>query len=129
MNVLSHLRGAQVDAAIQRWQSDVFIEEFTGRPQGARMPVAVELKASIEQFDRQQQAAASGNFIPCADVKEAGSAYFAASLFERKVTGEEANQLIRRLEQFAVASAGTNTLRAANGEWRKERTPVAKPEM
>jgi hypothetical protein len=66
-NVLLSFQAADIEAAIRTWQNDAELEEFSGRPRGARMPMAVELKAWIQRRDR---AAASTNFIPCSQCED-----------------------------------------------------------
>ena len=61
LNVIGGYPSPDVDAAIRRWQSDTYVEEFTGRPRGARMPTAVELKASIDSWNN----ASAKKFVSC----------------------------------------------------------------
>jgi hypothetical protein len=60
-NVLGFASYADLDAALRRWANDTYIEEYTQRPRGSRMPSAAELKLSIDRFN----AAHSHQFVPC----------------------------------------------------------------
>jgi hypothetical protein len=51
-SVLAEFSSADVDAACRRWKADTTIEEWNGKPIGARMPDAAELKLSIQRFQR-----------------------------------------------------------------------------
>lgn len=52
MDVLGRFSVGDIDAAIRRWRCNTRLEEFTGRPAGARMPAPVEISLEIAAFDR-----------------------------------------------------------------------------
>lgn len=61
LNVLGGYPIPDLESAVLRWQADTEIEDFTGRPKGARVPTAVELKASTDAW----MTAKTKKFIPC----------------------------------------------------------------
>lgn len=63
--VFANYPEGDLDAAIRRWREDTRVDDFTHRPNGARMPTPAELKLSIDDFNSKQAQIATGSYVPC----------------------------------------------------------------